>query len=271
MLAPFLAFLALFLVYPTVTVVWSALNPDGELGISALQRATQGTYGRGFLNSITLSLTTAVIGGIIGTVLAVVVSGMKRPRWLHSGVDSWSAVASQLGGVPLGFAFIATIGAQGLLTKILGNAGVDLVEAGVSPSGFWGLTIVYLYFQIPLMFLVTVPALNGLRPTWKEAAAILGGRPYQYWVRVAIPVLTPTVIGGMLLLFVNSFAAYATAYVLDPSRALVPLQIRFLLQGNIISGEEDLGNAIVTLVILLLITSLALITWLQRRTSRWTT
>jgi putative spermidine/putrescine transport system permease protein len=267
---PFLVFMAVFLLYPTGAIVLSALTPGGSLSLEGLGRAFSGTYRQGFINSTVLALTTALVGGVIGLLLAVVMRGLERPRWLHSTLDSWSAVASQLGGVPLAFAFIAAIGAQGLLTKLLLQVGVDINEAGVSPSGFWGLVIVYLYFQIPLMFLVSLPAINGLRRTWREAAAIMGASARRYWLRIGIPVLMPAALGGMLLLFVNSFAAYATAYVLNPGGALVPLQIRFLLQGNVISGEEDLGYAIVTWVIAILLASLFLLTWLQRRTLRWT-
>ena len=110
-------------------------------------------------------------------------------------------------GVPLAFAFIATIGAQGILTKLLLNAGIDLRELGVSPTGFWGLVVVYLYFQIPLMLIIMTPAVEGLRQSWREAAAGLGASTFQYWARVGIPLLTPAFIGGVVLLFANSFAA----------------------------------------------------------------
>lgn len=266
---PFLAFIGLFLLFPTIVVVTKALTPDGQFGLSAVQSALSGSYGRGFWNSTVLSATSALIGGLIGITLAATVRDLQRPAWLRSAVDSWSAVASQLGGVPLGFAFIATLGAQGVLTRLFATGGIDLAGLGVTVTGFWGLIVVYLYFQIPLMFLVMVPALQGVRRSWQEAAAILGAGPFTFWWRVGIPIVAPAALGGMLLLFVNAFAAYATVYVLNPSAQLVPLQIRFLLQGNVITGEEDLGNAIVACVIALLLTSLLLMTALQRRTLRW--
>ncbi|MCF8537146.1 MAG: ABC transporter permease subunit [Candidatus Nanopelagicales bacterium] len=267
---PFALFIGLFLLYPTGAIIYSAFTPGDQLSLDGILRSLSGTYRQGFINSTVLAVTTALIGGVIGMLLAVVMRSLERPRWLHSSLDSWSAVASQLGGVPLAFAFIAAIGTQGLLTKVFAQVGININDLGVSPTGFWGLVIVYLYFQIPLMFLVSLPAINGLRRTWREAAAIMGASGARYWVRVGIPILTPAALGGMLLLFVNSFAAYATAYVLNPGGALVPLQIRFLLQGNVISGEEDLGYAIVTWVIGILMASLFLLTWLQRRTLRWT-
>lgn len=267
---PFVAFMLLFLIYPTIVILYKALTPGGELGFSAMTRALSGSYLTGFINSTQISLVSALIGGVLGLILALIVRGMTRPRWLHTTLDAWSAVASQLGGVPLAFAFIATIGAQGLLTKLLMQIGIVPSDYGVSVSGFWGLVFVYLYFQIPLMFLVMMPAVNGLRSTWREAALICGASPTRYWRLIGIPLLTPAVLGGMLLLFVNAFTAYSTAAVLNASIDIVPLQIRFLLQGNVITGEEDLANAIVAWVILLLLVSLALMTVLQRRTLRWT-
>jgi putative spermidine/putrescine transport system permease protein len=268
--APFVAFVAVFLVYPTVIVLFKAVTPGGSLGFDALQRALSGTYRAGFINSIALAGTSAVIGGTIGILLALTVRTLQRPRWLRPTLDSWSAVASQLGGVPLAFAFIATIGAQGVLTRLLKGIGIDASDYGISPTGFWGLVFVYLYFQIPLMFLVMLPAVNGLRSTWREAASVLGASGLRYWRSVGVPILAPAALGGALLLFVNAFTAYATAYVLNPSGALVPLQIRFVLQGNVISGEQDLGNAIVAWVIVLLLASLVAMTLLQRRTLMWT-
>jgi putative spermidine/putrescine transport system permease protein len=269
-LAPFVAFVGVFLIYPTIVVLYKAVTPGGSLGTEALQRALSGTYRTGFINSIALSGTSALLGGAIGILLALTVRSLERPRWLRPTLDSWSAVASQLGGVPLAFAFIATIGAQGIVTRLLAEIGINASDYGISPTGFWGLVVVYLYFQIPLMFLVMLPAVNGMRSTWREAAAILGASGVRYWRSVGIPILAPAALGGVLLLFVNAFAAYATAYVLNPSGALVPLQIRFVLQGNVISGEEDLGNAIVAWVIALLLAGLIAMTLLQRRTLTWT-
>ncbi len=267
---PFAAFVGLFLVYPTIVVLYKSVMPHGSFSTDALVRAVSGTYRTGFINSIALSGWSALIGGVVGLLLALTIKSLDRPRWLHPTLDSWSAVASQLGGVGLAFAFIATIGAQGIITKVFMNFGIDLSDFGVSTTGFWGLVVVYLYFQIPLMFLVMMPAVNGLKASWREAAAIMGASPARYWRTVGIPILAPATLGGVLLLFVNSFTAYATAYVLNASGALVPLQIRFLLQGNVITGQEDLGNAIVAWVIALLLTSLVLMTVLQRRTLKWT-
>jgi putative spermidine/putrescine transport system permease protein len=270
-LLPFALFIAIFLAWPTLTVFWQALTPKGSFSLDSLLRAVSGPYRSSFVNSVELSGVSAILGGIIGTLLALVVRDFaaRRPKTLAL-LNSWSSVASQLGGVPLAFAFIALIGNQGILTKLLLAVGFDIKGTGFSLSGFWGLVFVYLYFQIPLMFLVMFPAIGGLRRSWEEAAQLMGASSWTYWRRVGGPVLLPAFLGGVVLLFVNAFAAYATAYVLDSGGQLVPLQVRFVLQGNVISGEQDLGYALVAWTILLLLLCLVAVTVLQRRTVKWT-
>ncbi|MCL3861330.1 ABC transporter permease subunit [Actinotalea sp. K2] len=268
-LLPFLAFVGVFLLWPTLTVVVQSVTPDGAVGTQALMRAISGPYRSAFQNSLTLAAATAVLGGVLGLLLALAVRGMSRPAWLRPALDAWCSVASQLGGVPLAFAFVAALGTQGALTKLLAAVGIDLVGSGFSLSTLTGLTVVYLYFQVPLMFLVVMPAVTGLRESWREAATLMGAGPVRYWRTVAAPILLPSTLGGMLLLFINAFSAYATAWVLNSSGQLVPLQIRFVLQGNVITGEQDLGYALVTWTVALLLASLGLMSLLQRRAARW--
>jgi putative spermidine/putrescine transport system permease protein len=267
---PFLAFVGLFLLYPTAVVLWRSLTPGGSPGTASLRRAISDPYQASFINSINLSAASALIGAVVGLALALAIHDLERPRWLKPVFESWSAVASQLGGVPLAFAFVAAIGTQGILTKVVReSSGFNLIDHHLGPTGFWGLVTVYLYFQIPLMFLVILPAVAGLKKTWREAAAILGAPPSRYWRSVALPILLPSFIGGFLLLFVNAFSAYATAYVISTQTEIVPLQIRFLLQGNVITGETDLAYAIVTWTVLLLLAAVLLMAFANRRASIW--
>jgi putative spermidine/putrescine transport system permease protein len=267
---PFAAFVGLFLLYPTAVVLWRAITPGGTPGTASLERAISDPYQATFINSIKLSAASALIGAIIGLALGLAIQGLTRPRWVKPVFESWAAVASQLGGVPLAFAFVAAIGTQGILTKMLRETtGFSLIDHHLGPTGFWGLVVVYLYFQIPLMFLVILPAVSGLRNTWREAAAILGASSTRYWRSVALPILLPAFIGGFLLLFVNAFSAYATAYVISTETDIVPLQIRFLLQGNVITGETDLAYAIVTWTVLLLLVAVLLMGLANRRAAIW--
>jgi putative spermidine/putrescine transport system permease protein len=269
-LLPFFAFLGLFLLMPTVTVFAQALSSGHGVELSAMNEAITGQYQRSFIASLKLSLVTAILGGIIGVMLAYALATLERPKFLRSGAIAFSGVAANLGGLPLAFAFIATLGAQGLATKILKTSGIDLIDHGITVYSFWGLAIVYLYFQIPLMVLVTIPAIDGLKPAWREAAANLGSTSFNYWRRVGIPVLMPSILGGMLLLFANAFSAYATAYVLSTGTSnLVSVQIRFFLQGNTITGKGQLGYALASWMIIIMTLCMVGYLLLRQRAERW--
>jgi len=268
-LVPFLAFVGLFLLWPASASVAGSLFDDG-FTLANLRRAMSPPYSSSFVTSIRLSAITAVVGGAVGTAVAYAITLLERPRWLRSAMTAWSGVAANLGGVPLAFAFIAAFGTQGMVTRLLKELGWDIIAAGFRLSDLWGLVVVYLYFQIPLMLLVMAPAIDGLRPTWREAASGLGATPARYWIHVGLPILLPSLLGGLLLLFANAFSAYATAYSLTGGQAnIVPLQIRFVLQGNTITGEGDLGNALATWMIVIMAVAVVANVALQRRTSKW--
>lgn len=269
--APFLIVAFLFLIWPAYAVVLQAFKgAEGGFTLGNIATAAAPQYRSAFLTSGLLSLVTALIGGVVGTLLTYAVSTLGRPRFLKSAMSTFAGVASQFGGVPLAFAFVASIGSAGLVTSLLGRIGVDLYGTGFSLLSFGGLVIVYLYFQIPLMLIVMTPAVDGLRQSWREAAEGLGASTFQYWIRVGIPLLTPAFIGGVVLLFANSFAAYATAQVLTSGSVnLVPIQIGFFVQGNVFADSSQVGYALALGMILVVSVALAINIALQRRVARW--
>lgn len=270
-LLPFLTVAFLFLIWPAYAVVLQAFQgADGGFTLDNVATTTQAQYRSAFLTSGLLSLVTALIGGVLGTLLTYAVSTLERPRFLKSAMSTFSGVASQFGGVPLAFAFVASIGSAGLLTSLLAKIGIDLYGTGFSLLSFAGLVIVYLYFQIPLMLIIMTPAVEGLRRSWREAADGLGASTFQYWARVGIPLLTPAFIGGVVLLFANAFAAYATAQVLTSGSVnLVPIQIGFFVQGNVFAGQSQVGYALALGMIVVVSVALAINIVLQRRVARW--
>lgn len=269
-LIPFFAFVGLFLVWPAISVFRLAIQPTKNSNISAMREAITGQYLQSFIYTIKLSLLTAILGVLLGSLLAASVLRIERPKWFRNFMTSFAGVAANLGGIPLAFAFIAALGTQGLVTKMIDYFGINLLDAGFRISNFAGITIVYLYFQIPLMFLIMVPAFDGLRTSWSESAASLGAAPLQYWRYVGLPLLTPALLGGFLLLFSNAFSAYATAYALSSGGArLVPVQIRFFLQGNTITGKDNLGYALAAWMIIIMLITMTSYLLVRRRAEKW--
>jgi putative spermidine/putrescine transport system permease protein len=238
---------------------------------SNLSDSLKGVYRTSLITSVKLSIICAVIAAVVGILLAYAVVN-SRSAILHQVVTAAAAVTANFGGVPLAFLFIATLDANsGVATKFLNDHfhfslqnNLHLQLAQLS-----GLTLVYLYFLVPLMVLVMTPALEGLKPQWGEAAENLGASRWQYWRLVAGPVLLPNFLGSVLLLFCSSFSAYATAYAINSSFPLVTIRISSVLSGNVLSGQENLGAALAFDMIVIVLPLTVIYQLLQRRTSKW--
>jgi len=267
---PFAMFVGAFLLWPSFSVFRSALQPVEGSTKPAMLEAISGQYLSSILFSMRMSAITAMLGMVIGTLVAIAIVSLDRMRGLRNLMVGYSAVAANLGGIPLAFAFVASLGMQGLYTKMLSVIGINLSDMGFKISDFSGIVIVYLYFQIPLMTLVMLPAVDGLKSTLREAASNLGASSRQYWKSVGIPLLSPSLLGGFLLLFANAFSAYATAYALSAGGSrLVSVQIRFYLQGNTITGKSNLGYALAAWMIIVMVVAMSGYLGLRRVSERW--
>ena len=268
---PFFVYVGLFLLLPTVVIVAGSITAgDGSLTLANLTNIQQAYLVKAFLNSFIVSLVSALIGAIGGALLAYAVATGNPRGALRRTVTSASGVLAQFGGVTLTFAFIATLGTIGFVTLFLKDRGLDVFANGVWLYELSGLILIYTYFQIPLMVLVFLPALDGIRPQWREATESLGGSTWHYWRYVAGPLLAPAFLGCTLLLFANAFSAYATAAALiSQGGIIVPLQISNLFTSETGRAQPGLAKALALAMIVVVAIVMLLYALLQRRTSRW--
>jgi putative spermidine/putrescine transport system permease protein len=269
-LVPFLLYLFIFLMIPTVTVIVGSVSSDGSFSLERIRALGSDTAMSTLWKSLVLSASTAVIGATLGALLAYLVVTSPPTSLFRRVVSSLCSVLAQFGGVALAFAFIATIGFSGVLTVwARDHLGVDVYGSG------WlfrmpGMILIYTYFQIPLMVIVFLPALEGLREQWREAAVNLGATTFQYWRLVAIPLLTPAFLGSMLLLFANAFAAYATiAALISQGNPILPLLIRTALTSEVVLGQQGFAYALATEMVVVVAIVMVAYAALVRRTSRW--
>jgi putative spermidine/putrescine transport system permease protein len=242
---------------------------DGQFTTEFVRDVFRGASLDAYKTSIEISLLTAALGGALGFLIAYAALAPGAPRFIRPVLMTFSGVAANFGGVPLAFAFISTLGTVGLATRALDKLGLDIYGHGFTLFGFWGLVVTYLYFQIPLMILVIAPAIDGLKHEWREAASNLGASAPQYWRYVGLPVLLPSILGSMVLLFGGSFAAYATAYALTSGHiALVPLQIGELINGNVLS-DPHAAYALAFGMVIVIAVAMIIYFVLDRRASRW--
>ena len=268
---PFFAYTTIFLLVPTsIVVVGAFLDGKSRPTLGNLSALGQPQIVSAFMNSVLLSAVTAVLGAVFGALLAYAVSTAREGGPLRRMMTSLCGVLAQFGGVTLAFAFVATVGFQGFLTLWLQNIGINLAGSTWLYEPDKGLMLVYTYFQIPLMLIVFLPAVEGLRPQWREAAESLGGSTWHYWRHVGGPILAPSFIGAMLLLFTNAFSAYATAAALiSQGSPIIPLQIGGTLSSEVILGQENIGKAMALGMVVIVAVVMTLYAVLERRTSRW--
>jgi putative spermidine/putrescine transport system permease protein len=269
--APFFIFALMFLILPTAYLMLGAFqNPQGEFTLENIRALSQPSIVAAYWISIKISFASAILGAFIGIAIAIAIVRGGLPDWIRSATLTFSGVASNFAGVPLAFAFLATLGRLGLVTVVLNTVfGINIYSYGFNVLSFWGLTLTYLYFQIPLMVVIIVPAIDGIKKEWGEAAATLGATQGQYWRMVVIPVLWPSFLGTVVLLFANAFGAIATAYALTGSSLnIVPILLYAQIRGDVLHNPH-LGYAIAFGMIVITGLANVLYIWFRTRSERW--
>jgi putative spermidine/putrescine transport system permease protein len=267
---PFAVFTLAFLGVPTFKLIaGSFVDATGAVSLSNYEDFGSKLVFNAYQTSIEISLVTAIAAAIFGFLLAYAVISGGLPKPIRAAVMTFSGVASNFAGIPLALAFIFTLGRQGLVTVLLKGIGVDPYASGFNLYGKLGLEIVYFYFQLPLMVLVIAPAIDGLKRDWREASENLGASSFQFWRYIALPILMPSLLGSVMLLFGNAFGAQATAAQLTGGLLnLVPLLIGDQLSGDVLHTPGK-GFAYAVGMIVIMAVALAGYALLQRRAERW--
>lgn len=270
-LFPFFLFTFAFLIAPSFSLLLGSFrDSQGALSLKNFLDLSVPFIRNAYWLSIRISAVTAVLGGVLGFLLAyaLVLSGV--PVWVRTGLITFCGVASNFAGVPLAFAFVATLGRTGVITQFFRESlHLQIYQHGFNLYSFAGLSATYLYFQLPLMVLIMAPALDGMKREWREASQNLGASSLQYWRLIGLPILMPTILGTMILLFGNAFGAYATAYALTGgSLPLVTIQIGAQIRGDVLHNP-GLGYAMALGMVAVMAVSIGLYTWLQRLSERW--
>jgi len=280
-LAPFFIFVFIFLVMPSGNLFLGAFKDRYDNFTLANIAVLFNPYViKSFSISLQVSVITTVVGVLFGFFVAYGVTVGQAPVWMRKTILTFSGLAANFGGVPLAFAFIATLGHTGFLTAILKNicfkdgSGVqtcplDIYEHGFNLYSLLGLTLAYTYFQFPLMVLTITPALEGLKKNWREAAENLGATSFQFWRYVALPILFPSILGAAILLFGSAFGAFATAQALTGgSIYLVTILIGQQIRGDVL-GNPNEGYALALGMVVVMGVCILGYSFLQRRAGKW--
>lgn len=205
-------------------------------------------YTQALWNSVLISLCSS-IAGLIGTLLLCLCLLTLSERWQEK-ITFVSNLAANFAGIPLAFSFIILLGNVGVLKMLLP------FQSEFNLYSWWGLTITYLYFQIPLGVLFLYPSLKEIKAEWLESAQLLGATKTYAWFKVALPFLRPSIASTFVILFANAIGTYETAYALTGSNVnLLTIRIAALVSGDVFA-KPNLGSALSVLLGVLLVTAM---------------
>lgn len=267
-LLPLGLILLLFFIVPIVGMAIIAVTvttQDGGTGVGmdnflALNR---GSHSAAIVNSVQVSLVGSAIAAVVGTLTSFCISQIRSEK-LDSVVAVFTSVLANDGGAPLAFSFIVTLGNAGVIFGML-----NLGATGFSLYSWQGLVVMYQYFLIPTMIMVSLPTFVGLRKEWREANAALGGSASTFWRRVGLPIAAPALLGGWILCFGAAFATHASAAVLIGAGGypLIPLNIGDLLGQA--GDSQQVAMALGVTMVVIAVATLFAFNRLQSRSARW--
>ena len=258
------------LVIPTAMVVLYSFR--GDTGSWTLQFWVETFQRRGdrqaIVTSLSLGVACATLALLIGAPLAWFVSrsaAAARASWL-----SLLNVGANFGGIGLAFGFTASLGTYGMVTLLLQQAGIAFSPP--SPASFLGLLLAYLYTNVPLFVLLTLPAMGVVQRDMVEAAEVLGASTLETARFIGLPLLAPFLAAGWLLIFTWSIGVYAVAFALAGNAVngqlrLMTLQIGIALNSAATSQER--AAVLATLLLLIAAVSLAAYRLIVRGAMRW--
>lgn len=252
-LLPFVVVTLLYELMPLVMVVIRSFQPDmgGNFTLENYETVfTKLLYQKAMINSLKISVVSAVVGIAVAFLgaRAIHLEQGKMGRFFMMILN----MVSNFAGIPLAFAYMILLGNAGLMVHIGESLGVEaLANYNLYTSN--GMSMIYIYFQIPLATLLLIPAFDGVRKEWKEAALLLGSREGYFWRKVGIPVLMPSILGTFSVLFANALAAYATVYALMMNNiSLLPVQIAGSYVGEV-KTKPGLGGALSVIMMLMMV------------------
>lgn len=256
------------LIYPSANMVLMSFKPTGGGGWTLAnyrEILTGSMYTAAIKNSVGISLFSSVVAIVFTTVTTYAI--VSRSKKLRETFVVIANMTSNFAGIPLAFAYIILLGSSGVLLIFGRRAGIDWL-ANYNLYSPWGLCIVYLYFQLPMGIILLLPIYDALDKGWRESAELLGASSFQYWRRIGLPVLMPSIVGVFAMMFANAMGAYASAEALTGTGVnLLSIRIANTVTGDIFARPE-IGAALSVLLALILLVNMILGDKLAKRAEK---
>ena len=213
---------ALFLVYPLFSLFISSFK-DPETGAWTLDNFlrffSKKYYYQALVNSFSVTICVTILAIIIGTPMAYFMSvyKIKGKTFLEILI-----IISMMSPAFIGaYSWILLLGRSGVVTKFFAGFGIS------TPTiyGFGGILLVFTLKLYPFIFMYVSGALSKIDVSLMEAAESLGCSPFKKVVTIAMPLITPTILAGSLLVFMNALADFGTPMLIGEGYRTMPTMI----------------------------------------------
>lgn len=213
---------ALFLVYPLFSLFISSFkNP--ETGAWTLDNFfkffSRKYYYQALGNSFLVTICVTVLAILLGTPMAYFMN-IYKIKWKT--FLQILIIISMMSPAFIGaYSWILLLGRSGVITKFFANFGIT------TPTiyGFGGILLVFTLKLYPFIFMYVSGALSKIDVSLMEAAESLGCSPFKKVATIAVPLITPTILAGALLVFMNALADFGTPMLIGEGFRTMPTMI----------------------------------------------
>lgn len=260
-----LSFILLFVVVviPIFMIVYHAFFFEGKFSLDLIvDQLTRPSTMSAMWNTIKIAALVTIFGTIVGVFYA----------WLL-GRSNIPAKRLMRGLFTIPYMFPPFLGAMAWDLLLNGRSGYlnrwlmrtfSLSKAPFNINTIWGIVFVELSYYFPFVFMQVVSALERMDPTLEESARIAGARQGTVIRKITLPLVTPAISAGALLILISSLAHFGVPSILGFSQGIYTLPTRIFAVISRSGGSFDgIRQAAALSILLVAVVSLAL--WVQKK------
>lgn len=260
-----LSFVLLFIVViiPVFMILYNAFFSEGKLDIALFVKVLSDP---GNLSAVWNTVKIAVLVTIFGTIMGLFYA------WLLGRSDiPMKGLMRALFAIP--YMFPPFFGAMAWDLLLSGRGGYlnnwlmstfHLSAAPININSIWGIVFVEVSYYFPFVFMQVVSALERMDPTLEESARIAGAKQGYVIRKITLPLVTPAISAGALLILISSLSHFGVPSILGFSQNIYTLPTKIFQLINRAAGDfQGIREGAILSILLVVVVSIALV--IQKR------
>lgn len=237
---------ALFLLYPLSLLLKMAFSDGVHFTLENFAKFfSRKYYSITLLNSFKVSIAATIASVVVGVVLGYFMSVFKV--WGAKLLRMCIVMATMSAPFVGAYAWIMLLGRNGVITNFLsGLFGITMPDI----YGFNGIMLVFVTQLFPLVFLYVQGAMSKMDASLMEASENLGCTGFKRFFTVVLPLISPTVLAGALLVFVRAMSDFGTPMLIGEGYRTFTVILYNEFVGEV-SQNKGFASAIAIIAILI--------------------